>query len=255
MRTSFALIPLICHTVAAFAQAPAFAVASVKSSVRTVGPDYNNRITISPTAVTGRNVTLKRLVGEAYGLQPYQVGGPNWLGVAEYDLDAKAETAATRQQLRAMLQSLLAERFHLAFHRDTKELRVYELVAAKGGPKIRPVKEPEPPGAANQSAGLRAFRGDLQQFANLLALQLTIPTIEDPTRPSIASGAPTPVIDKTGLPGIYEIALDVRPDPTGDMLTMLQRVLPEQLGLRLESRKAPVEILIVDRAEKTPLAN
>jgi uncharacterized protein (TIGR03435 family) len=256
MRTALTYVALVVWSLSASAQSPTFAVASVKPSQRTVGPDYNNRIAISPTGLTGRNVTLKRLIAEAYNLQPYQVtGGPNWLGAAEYDLDAKADTSATRQQLRMMLQALLTDRFRLAFHRDTKELRVYELVTDKGGPKIRPVKDAESQAVTNNSAGLGAFRGDLQQFANLLALQLTIPVIDDPGRPSIASGAPTPVIDKTGLTGIYEIALELKPESAGDMFAFLQRALPEQLGLKLESRKAPVEILIVDSAEKTPTAN
>ena len=256
MRTAIAVISVLFLSHPSFCQSPTFAVASVKPSRRLVGRDANNRsISISPAGLSARNVTLKRLITEAYNLQPHQVsGGPNWLDSNEYDLDAKADVPAPKQQLLLMLRTLLTERFRLAFHRDTKELRVYELVADRGGPKIHPVKDADD-SAATSAAGLRSFRGDMRQFANLLSVQLTIPAIDDPTRPSIASGAPIPVIDKTALPGIYDIALDVKPETAGDMFTFLQRVLPEQLGLKLESRKAQVEILIVDHAEKTPVAN
>src|SRR5207253_10207876 len=100
----------------------------------------------------------------------------------------------TKERLAAMLRTLLADRFHLAVHHDARELHVYELVADKGGPKIHPVQDSEAPAAKNIAAGPRSFRGDLQQFANLLSIQLSIPMMDDPGRPSIASGPPVPVV-------------------------------------------------------------
>src|ERR1035438_2131993 len=103
---------------AAFAQS--FDVASVKPSARAVGRDYNNQVTLGAGGFTGRNTTLKRLIAEAYGLQPYQVsGGPKWLDENEYDVLAKTEKPAGAEQARAMLRALLAERFHLLAHRET----------------------------------------------------------------------------------------------------------------------------------------
>ena len=148
-----------------------FEVASVRPSARLVGPDENNRITFDPAGMTGRNVTLRRGVAEAYRLQLTQVVGPNWLDRNEYDIDAKASGPADRQQLELMLRTLLAERFKLAQHSETRDLRVYELVVDKGGPRIRAIGDGDVP--AN-GAGFR-FHGDLQRFADLLAAQLSIP--------------------------------------------------------------------------------
>jgi uncharacterized protein (TIGR03435 family) len=234
-----------------------FDVASIKPSLRQVGRDANNQLSISPSALAGRNVTLKRLIGQAYGMQPFQIfGGPNWLDTAEYDLDAKADGPVTRERLAQMLQPLLAARFHLAVHRDARELRVYELVVDKGGPKIHPLKDEEAPAAKSGAAGgLRSFRGDLQQFANLLSVQLSIPIMDDPGKPGIASGPPVPVVDKTGLQGIFDLNAEIRPETGVDLFTLWQRVLREQLGLRLESRKDKVDVLVVDGADRTPTAN
>jgi len=233
-----------------------FDVASIKPSLRQAGRDANNQISISPSGFTGRNTTLKRLIVQAYGLQPYQVaGGPNWLDGAEYDVDAKADGPLTKERLAAMLRTLLAERFHLAVHHDVRELRVYELTADKGGPKIHPVQDSDAAAAKSGTAGPRHFRGDLQQFANLLSIQLSIPVMDDPGRPSIASGPPVPVIDKTGLQGIFDLNVEIRLEAGVDMYTLWQRVLQEQLGLRLESRKDKVDVLVVDGAERVPTAN
>jgi len=125
------------------------------------------------------------------------------------------------------------------------------LVGDKSGPKIHAVKD----GAVPAAGGGRRFRGDLQQFANLLAVQLTITLTDDPGKPSMASATPVPVVDKTGLPGIYEFSVDIKPELGGDMFTLWQRVLQDQLGLKLENRKRSVEVLVVDRAERVPTGN
>jgi uncharacterized protein (TIGR03435 family) len=224
--------------------AQTFEVASVKPSLHTVGRDANRQVVFGPAGLTGRNVTLKRLIVEAYELQPHQVaGGPGWLDDSEYDIDAKT-SPVPQGQLRQMLRGLLAERFHLSVHPETRELHVYELVIDKGGPKLRAVTDP-----ANTSGRT------LQQFANLLSIQLTIPESNDPGKPSIASGPPIPVLDKTGLSGLYDIPNSIRPELGADMFQLWQRVLQDQLGLKLESRKSKVEVLVVERAEKMPVAN
>ncbi|HEY1494462.1 MAG TPA: TIGR03435 family protein [Candidatus Solibacter sp.] len=225
--------------------AQTFDVASVKPSRQTLGRDADKPVVFSASGLTGRNVTLKRLIVEAYNVQPHQVvGGPKWLEDSEYDIDAKTDSPAAKQQLRLMLRTLLAERFRLALRSETKELHVYELLIDKGGPKIQPAKDSTNPAARS-----------LEQLANLISVQQTIPEPTDPTKPSIASGAPIPVIDKTGLTGLYVITYELRPEIGTDMFKLWQHVLQEQLGLRLESRKAPVEVLIVDRADRIPVAN
>jgi uncharacterized protein (TIGR03435 family) len=243
------MLTLVFVSCALFAQAT-FEVATVKPSQRTLGKDAESQIVVAAAGLSGRNVTLKQLIVEAYGLQPHQVAGPNWIDNSEYDVDARAGGPATREQLRVMLRALLAERFGLTSHTETKEMKVYELVVDKDGPKIRPAAD-----AGSAKGGGRAFHGSMQQFANLLALKLTIPVMDDPGRPGIASGAPVPVLDKTGLTGVYDFNAEVRLEPGADMFTMWQRLLQDQLGLKLESRKSNVEIFTVDRAARIPSSN
>lgn len=245
-------IPLGLALLAAVAFAQTFDVASVKPSPRAVGKDNRGALVFEPTRVATRNISLKALIVEAYRVQPFQVtGGAGWLDLDEFDIDARAANASTRAQFDAMLQALLAERFHLVLHRETKELRVYMLLVDKGGPKLHPTTgEPRP------STSPQNFHGDMRQFANLISIQLSIPTIDDPTRPAIASGPPVPVVDKTGIEGNYDISVDLPPrDLGGDSFTRWQRALQDQLGLKLENQKAPVEVLVVERADRVPSGN
>ena len=127
--------------------APEFDVASVKPSQHLVGPDYNNQLSYSPNGIIARNVTLKRLVAEAYQLQLNQVLGPSWLDKNEYDIEARSAGAGTREQHALMLRSLVAERFKLTQHSEMREMRVYQLVIGKSGAKIRPISDGENPTA------------------------------------------------------------------------------------------------------------
>jgi uncharacterized protein (TIGR03435 family) len=231
--------------------APAFDVASVKPSQHLVGPDYNNQLSYSPNGIIARNVTLKRLVAEAYQLQLNQVLGPSWLDKNEYDIEARSAGAGTREQHALMLRSLLAERCRLVQHSETREMRVYELLIGKSGPKIRPISDGENPTAR---AGFH-FQGDLRQFADLLTVQLSIPAPVNPAEPARASGSPILVLDKTGLPGIFDFSVDIHPELGTDMFTSWQRALEDQLGLRIEGRKGNVTVLVVDEAERIPTEN
>jgi uncharacterized protein (TIGR03435 family) len=231
--------------------APAFDVASVKPSQHLVGPDYNNQLSYSPNGIIARNVTLKRLVAEAYKLQLNQVLGPSWLDKNEYDIDARSAGAGTREQHALMLRSLVAERFKLTEHSEMREMRVYELVIGKSGSKIRPISEGETPTAG---AGFH-FHGDLRQFADLLAVQLSIPALDNPAEPARASASPISVLDKTGLPGIFDFSVDIHPELGTDMFALWQRALEDQLGLRIEGRRGNVTVLVVDAAERIPTEN
>lgn len=254
MHAFVAVTALLVWHCASFAQT--FDAASVKPSRRTLGRDADSPVSLGAAGLNGRNVTLKRLIVEAYNLQPHQVsGGPKWLNDNEYDIDAKVDGPTTKENLRLMLRSLLADRFRLSVHSENKELHVYELVIDKDGPKIHAATDSESSAAKTGATGLRSFRGTLQQFANLLSVQLAIPEVDDPGRPAISSGALVPVLDRTRLPGLYDIPVDLRPEAGGDMFTLWQRALQNQLGLKLESRKSKVEVLVVDRAEKIPVAN
>src|SRR4051812_14304749 len=135
-------------TAAALGQAPAFEVASVRLSQSIVGRDGN--VTMHPGVFTARNTTLKRLIFEAYQVPYSQIsGGPGWLDTSEYEVEAKAGTQASVEQLRLMLRTLLASRLKLTVHRETAERRVYELAAGKGGARL---------GAPNDKTGPGTFR-------------------------------------------------------------------------------------------------
>jgi uncharacterized protein (TIGR03435 family) len=231
--------------------AAAFDVASVRQCQQLVGPDYNNQIAYSASGFTGRHVTLKRLVAEAFHLQLNQVVGPGWLEQNEYDVDAKAAGASTREQMALMLRSLVAERFSLKQHSEMREMRVYELEVGKAGAKIHAVGEGEP---AKAGGGFH-FHGDMRQLADLLAVQLSIPAASNPAKPARASASVTPVLDKTGLAGVFDFSVEMRPELGTDMFAAWQRVLEDQLGLRIESRKGEVAVLVVDDATRIPTAN
>lgn len=252
MRGLIAL-PLFAASVfsQASAGAPTFEVASVRQSQRQVGPDYNNQIRYTPTGMIARNVTLRRLVAEAYRLQVHQVLGPDWLDRNEYDIEAKSAQDVSRERMATMLQGLLAERFNLKQHSEKREMRVYELVVDKAGIKIHPATDGE---IDHAGAGFH-FHGSLREFADLLAVQLSIQTLNNPNEPARASGPLIPVLDQTGLSGVYDFSVDMRPESGTDMFTMWQRALQAQLGLRLENRKETVTVVVVDEAAKTPTEN
>jgi uncharacterized protein (TIGR03435 family) len=242
-----------------------FEVASIKLNSANDG-----RVAIMPTAggrLTMTNSSLRMLIRFAYNLQDNQlVGGPAWLDTDRYDILAKAEGEATREQMQQMLQTLLAERFQLKVHRETRELPVYALVAAKGGSKLKPTDAN--PSAAN--GGIRIARGaaitqvegimSMEQFAQLLSSQLG-----------------RTIVDKTGLSGNYELKLQWSPDssegprgsggapvvasgeggapPTDPSLTSVYTAIQEQLGIRLDAQKGPVPVLVIDSAQKPVTEN
>jgi uncharacterized protein (TIGR03435 family) len=229
----------------AFAQT--FDVASVKPSKLVVGRD--GTIATDPGRLIARNATLKRLIFEAWQIPWAQIaGGPDWLDSDEFDIDAKAESSASAEQLRVMLRALLTDRFRMAVRSEMRERRVYALVVGKDGPKLGGA-------SAREGSHLWRFHGDLSKFADVLAIQLTIPLLDDPSTPSHASGSAVPVVDKTGIAGVYDIALDIKPDQGSDAFTVWQRALQEQLGLKLESQRGAVEFLVVEHAERVPTGN
>lgn len=255
MRQLLVIVLLVQLSFIAIANAqsmqPAFEVASVRPSQHEVGPDYNNQITHSSAGFIGRNVTLKRLIAEAWHCQINQVIGPPWLDHNEYDIEARGPAVASSEQTSLMLRSLLSDRFHLKEHSDTRQMRAYDLTVSQGGPRIQPIQS----GTAVTAGPGFHFRGDMRQFADLLAIQFSIPAADSPSVPAKAGGSPIPVLDKTGLQGIYEFSVDLRPELGTDGFTAWKRALEEQLGLKIESRKADVAVVVVDDVAKIPTAN
>jgi uncharacterized protein (TIGR03435 family) len=273
---------LAITALALFAQSaarPKFEVASIK-------PSKEQRF-MSVRPLPGRltaTAAVRVLMQNAYTLQPFQiVGGPDWINSERYEIDAKADGNASRAQIFLMLQTLLEDRFHLKIHRDTKELPVYALVAARSGLKLATPKEgncvspaadaspdwyggrvappqPGPPPLAPcgeakvvlQPTGARIQGGKLAmaELSRILSMALG-----------------RAVIDKTGFTGLFDAQLDFTADETTAALPppppdaapefknpSILVALQEQLGLRLESTKGPVEVIVIDQVER-PSAN
>jgi uncharacterized protein (TIGR03435 family) len=217
----------------------AFEVASVKRTP----PASIGYTSISPfgsATFTATNVTLEVLIGMAFGVDSNHISGKqSWLDTESYDVSAKAEGGReiSREELRPMLQNLLAERFKLSVHREMKDEPGYALIVAKG-PKLQASK-----GGASRpmilKGGLRADNISLKMLAAILA-----------------GPAGRPVVDKTGIEGNFDVKLDYAPEGIADSsLPSIFTALQEQLGLKLVPQKVPVETLVVDRAEKVPAEN
>jgi uncharacterized protein (TIGR03435 family) len=250
MTPAFAAAGLVAFlSGTAFGQAstarPAFEVASVKPNK---SGERRSGMRPYPERLTATNSTLKQLILYAYHLQGYQVAGPGWIGTERYDVAAKAETSTSTEQLRLMLQTLLAGRFKLQFHREKKELPVYWLVAAKNGPKLSHDESLLDKGPPTQPGLMfMAQRSNLEDFAAALTRFVG-----------------RPVLDRTGISGQFVFYLDWTAAPTAgaDIATAdaagpppaanasFVTALHEKFGLKLEAGKAPIEMLVIDNAEK-----
>jgi uncharacterized protein (TIGR03435 family) len=212
-----------------------FDVASVKPNV---SGEVNTVSQIHPDSLEMRNQPLLNLIRFAYSLAAYQVAGPAWLKTERYDLLAKAAGPATPERLKTMLQGLLSERFGLVVHRETKVVASYRLVTGKRGLKIPPVAE-----AADRIAMSRRRLHAVGASMKLLSERLS-QLLE------------CPVDDATGVTGAFTFDLAFSLDPAGNSADpTLFEALAQQLGVTLEAEKRPVEILVVDHAEKTPAGN
>jgi uncharacterized protein (TIGR03435 family) len=232
---------------------PEFEVATVKSSPP---PADSSRIPINiGTARNGKviltNASLSDCIKFAYGIvSDGQLSGPDWIRTYEvrFDVVAQAPADTPREQLLLMLQTLLEDRLKLAIHREQRQLRFLALAMGKNGPKIHPAQTDV---SSSTSQPQRPGR-----IAGILPLS-TVATL-------LSRFERETVVDLTGLQGPYEIALEWTPDDrraaapgaTDDSLgASLFTAVQEQLGLKLESRKGPLDVLVIDHAEKVPTEN
>jgi bla regulator protein blaR1 len=232
-----------------FAQQPSakFEVASVRRAVRSGGPgDVPQNMESSPGHFAMRNKPLRYCLEWAYDLKDYEIAGPDWIKDEErYDIVANAAGPATNDQMRPMLQALLIERFQMKLHRETREMQVYALVLGKGAPKVKPPAPGEVEGLSGGANGVRFQKEPISRLTFLLTRRMD-----------------RPVLDKTGLNGLYDFTIDISglnnvnpqtaDDATGpSIFTAVQA----DLGLKLESRKEPIKILVIDSANKVPTEN
>ena len=214
------------------AQASSFEVASVKPVNPPAGPHVVSLI-INHGRLNIEAAELRQIVGLAYAVQRIRVlGGPGWADSDQFDIAAKADSAdVTRDEIRGMLQALLAERFKLVVHRETKEVPVYTLVLAKSGSKLK-AAAPDRKSAMAHTVGPSGEQltviesSPLKVLVNMLANTLG-----------------RPVVDKTGLDGFYDYTFEW-PDAGSSLFASV-----DQLGLKLEAKKEPVDVLVMDRAE------
>ncbi len=227
----------------------AFEVASVRPAIHGAGEEGSTRSQIETAAdsLTMRNVDLREMVQWAYGLQDYQVQGTHMLEGLRYDIRARTGDRESVSTLRLMLQDLLASRFKVQLHREEKRTTVYELVVAKDGPRLPANKADTLPPSCTKESLPRVVDGSFV-FTNVSITEFA----QELTQ---LRGIDLPVVDRTGIQGVYDITLKSAAkallEPDGpSLLTLVQ----EQLGLKLVSAKDPIEVVTVDHAEN-PSAN
>lgn len=225
---------------ASAAAPPAFEVASLRLVAR---GDHGTMSFSEPGQLqyTARNVPLHMLLQIAFGVESYQIiSAPSWSETELYDIAAKpaGETGLTFEQLKQPLQQLFQQRMHLTWHRETRSLPGYALVVAKGGAKLSPSK-----GHSGlrylMPTGIRADDIQMKTLAAMLAVQLE-----------------RPVADETGLEGNFDIKLEYAAEDAADSSgPSLFTAMQEQLGLKLQSQKVPVEMVVIDHVDRVPAEN
>jgi len=275
------VLPLVA-AVAVFGQpagVPRFEVASIKPA----GNQGPMMMRPQPGGLNG-TASLKLLMQSAYAVQPFQIaGGPEWIESERYAIEAKADGNPSRDRIFLMLQSLLEVRFRLKIHRETRELPVFDLVVAKGGPKLPPPREgvcqdsadplPEvtggrmaPPARGPAPVARCGALGVMLQMGGARIAGGKVPMSELARTLSVLLGRT--VVDRTAVTGLFDLRLDFLPDDstprlpppppnsvsTDTMSPAIFSALPEQLGLKLESAKRPVEVIVIDHVQR-PSAN
>ncbi len=249
---------------------PSFEVASIKPS----DPHPTNAIFVGMSAdraiVHYTNIPLRDCIRAAYRVRDLQIDGPAWLSTARFEITARLPSGATPDEIPEMMQQLLEERFHLTFRRETRDRNVYALIAAKTGPKLEPADEKfaAEPGTALGPDGRPRPR-------MMFAVQPTGVTLTAPSATLAAVSeilsrfTSRPVVDMTGIAGQYRLNLYFAPEtlpegvtaappPAGAEASEPAPSLSEafaQYGLRVERRRAPLEMLVITHIEKTPTEN
>jgi uncharacterized protein (TIGR03435 family) len=275
-------VAIVCLAVRVIAQTPSPSPAFEAAAIKPAAPSADGRILVgiqggpgtpNPGQMNFWNISIGDLILNAYNVKSFQLSGPDWLWSERFDITAKVPAGATKEQARAMMRNMLAQRFKLVLRHTTKEASIYALVVAKGGPKLgsEALKESETGPAAASPKRMMMMDGK-----GLLKLDLkgaTMSALAD----ALGTQVDRPIMDATGLNGSYDIAMEFAPDPAIMAMRMggigqppplaaasapdlngapsIFSALTDQLGLKLESRKGPVEHVVVDTVQKTPTEN
>lgn len=241
MRTITSLLSCVLSLclVASGQAPPEFIAASIRPSAAPVQFEHDGTTEITPGLLTMRDVTTATCIKWAYGVQDSQIAGPKWLQSDHFDILARAAGDASADQMKAMMRSTLAGRFRLTFHRENRELQAYALTVAKGGPKLRESAPGTHPYRENTTVSTIGRALSMREFADFISGPLHMP-----------------VVDSTGLAGRYDFTLDFTaylPDNNSaapdNINGIIISALQGELGLKLESKKESVEVLVVDQVE------
>jgi uncharacterized protein (TIGR03435 family) len=230
-------LAIVCMLSVCAASGQTFEAATVKPNRSGSG---NSSSHDNPGTLIAVNNSLMNYIQSAFRLPEYRVSGPEWLKTERYDITARTGERSSEAEMMKMMQALLAERFKLEYHREMRTFPALALVVGKGGPKFAAV---EGEGSSSESGNgkLKAKRITMAWLAEFVSGRLG-----------------TPVVDATGLTATYDLALEWTSDDRkgdGESGPTLQTALGEKLGLRLESRKVQLEVLVVDRAERVSVEN
>ena len=220
------------------------------ASIRAAEPGREN-IQVVPGSLTMKSVRMITAIRWAYDVLEYQVSGPAWMNEVRFDITAKAATPAKEAEMRLMLQGLLAERFKLTVHHQVKELPALVLTVGKNGHKLTPAETEGNPSFSTGKMTLTGKGATLGQMIEFLSRQVR-----------------NPIIDQTGLTGRFDYFVDINSYITEEIMkgagpggpppeapSIIAQALQSQLGLKLESKKTPMDTVIVDSVEKTPTEN
>ena len=220
-----------------------FEVASIKAAPPPTGDGVHIRMSVDAARLSYTNVSLRDIIKEAYRVQDDQIIGPEWIGIDRFDIVARIPEGVRLDRVPQMLQQLLAERFGLALHRETKALARYSLSAGKNRAKLQ---------KAEKANGLNSDTGRLCNHVNGQETMLEFTDF-------LSKRLGRPVVDNTGLDGAFKIHMEWAPEDSAidgaacgpSLVTALQ----EQLGLKLNADKGPVEILVIDHVDRKPTDN
>jgi uncharacterized protein (TIGR03435 family) len=260
------LMLFIAAVAAAAAAQPEFEVASVKPAAPVTGHfQYHMTMKVDAAMVDIANASVTDLVRTAYRVNSYQIAGPDWMAAVKYDVVAKLPAAGAakddaKDQIPEMLQALLAARFQLAVHHATQERLVRALVAGKSGARLKESRD-----GAEAATWSRSMGSDGSMHVD--ARNMSMPALAQ----ALASFLDWMVVDATGLKGAYDVPLDFTPDdlrngakasgaapppemPSDGTGSSISASL-QRLGLKLESRRMPIDIIVIDHVDKTPVGN
>ena len=254
----------------AWAQKPAFEVASIKAT----DPNPQNTAFIGMTADGARvkytNITLRDCIRGAFRVRDFQIVGPDWMTKARYEINATLPAGASMEHIPEMLQSLLEERFKLEVRREQKETNVYALLVGPGGARLKPAEVNAVAGAPT-ALGPDGKPRAMMQYSfppggvNVRALSANL----ESWLAIVSRFTARPVVDRTGLDGLYQLDLTFEPETNGPEQRAVGpdgksvEIVPapslfdavQKYGLRLEKRREPIETIEVVHLEKTPTDN